>query len=129
MTSVCSKTMERLLVQQLYSYLEANGLLSDFQFGFRSGKSVGEQLLLCYNYVTQQLDLGYSVDVIFFDYKKAFELPCLGIGDPVLGWLRGLLFERRINIVVHGESSHSVNVTCGVPQSSVIGSLLFLIYI
>ena len=99
MTSVCSKTMERLLAQLLYGYLEADSLLSDFQFGFRLGRSVEEQLLLCYNYVTEQLDLGYSVDVIFFDYKKASDvvnhhvlfskLSCLGIGDPVLDWLRG----------------------------------------
>ena len=57
------------------------------------------------------------------------KLSCLGIGDPVLGWLRGFLSERSMNVVVHGESSRRINVASGVPQGSVIGPLLFLIYI
>ena len=128
--------MEKLLVQQLYDYLDANELLSRFQFGFRSGKSVDEQLLLCYDYVTRHFDLGDSVDVVFFDYKKAFDvvnhrilfakLVQLGIGDPILGWLHSFLSDRSMKVVIHGESSHRVDVGSGVPQGSVVGPLLFL---
>ena len=98
-----------------------------------------EQLLLCYDYITKKFDDGYSVDVIFFDYRKAFDvvnhrilfekLALLGIGDPVLGWLWSFLSARSMRVVVHGESSPEIDVCSGVPQGSVIGPLLFLIYI
>ena len=70
LTSVCSKTFERLVVGQLNSYLESNGLLSNFQYGFRGDRFVSEQLLLTYDYVTKYVDEGCEVHVVLYDYRR-----------------------------------------------------------
>ena len=80
-----------------------------------------------------------KIDVLYFDYRKAFDvvnhrvlltkLSCIGISNPLLGWLSDFLQNRTMKVVVHNSSSYSVNVTSGVPQGSVLGPLLFLIYI
>ena len=124
---------------QLTLHLEENDLLSQYQFGFRSGRSVSNQLLYTYDYVTRAYDGGLSVDVIFFDFRKAFDvvnhtlllrkLSCIGVGGYLLGWLRDYLQNRQMKVVVHGSQSQQRNVCSGVPQGSVIGPLLFLIYI
>lgn len=139
LTSVCCKALERMLVAQLYEYLENNSVLSPHQYGFRAGRSVEEQLLYCYDYVTKLFDGGCSVDVVFFDYRKAFDvvdhailiekLSCIGINGVVLQWFRDFLSGRRMKVVVHGECSYYVDVTSGVPQGSVVGPLLFLVYV
>ena len=76
-------------MSQLTAYLEDNCLLSPYQFGFRSGRSVLDQLLYTYDYVTQAYDNGLAVDMIFFDFRKAFDvvnhvlllskLSCIGV--------------------------------------------------
>ena len=92
LTSVCCKTMERILCQHLTEYLDSNDLLSPHQFGFRAGRSTLEQLLLVYNTVSECTDKGGTVDIILFDFSKAFDvvvhellvskLHCLGIRGP-----------------------------------------------
>ena len=139
LTSVCCKTFERIVVSKLTAYLEDNRLLSPHQFGFRSGRSVSDQLLYTYDYVTQSFDSGLGVDIIFFDFCKAFDvvnhallltmLSNIGVDGWVLGWLRDYLSDRKFKVVVHGSQSHHRNVSSGVPQGSVIGPLLFLVYI
>ena len=139
MTSICSKTLERIVTSQLYDYLNNHNLLSPVQFGFRAGLSVTDQLLLTYEYVSSHVDSGMAVDVLYFDYSKAFDvvnhrvlltkLSLIGISDPILGWLCNFLTDRTMNVVVHNTQSRAVVVTSGVPQGSVIGPLLFLIYI
>ncbi len=74
LTSVCCKSFERIIVSHLSTYLASNHLLSLHQFGFRSGKSVSDQLLYTYNYVTDYYDRGFSVDIVFFNYRKAFDV-------------------------------------------------------
>ncbi len=66
LTSVCCKSFERIVVSKLTAYLEDRQLLSPYQSGFRSGRSVSDQLLYTYDYVTQSYDSGLSVDIIFF---------------------------------------------------------------
>lgn len=139
LTSVCCKTLERIICEHLYKYLESNHLLSPHQFGFRRGRTVDDQLLLTYNSVTSWLDSTKVVDVVLFDFAKAFDTVChsvlitklrlLGVGGKVLCWIRDFLTERSMWVTVGGHRSTARSVLSGVPQGSVLGPLLFLIYI
>ena len=138
-TSVCCKTMERIVTDRLVEYLESNGILAEEQFGFRKGRSVEDQLLLAYDDVTEWLDQGYVVDIIYFDCSKAFDvvnhsellnkLRGLGIEDFFLDWIHAFLTGRLMCVVIEGESSNFKDVRSGVPQGSVLGPILFLIYV
>ena len=70
------QTMERLICTQLRSYLETNSLLNPNQFGFRSGRNTIDQLLLVYNTVSKNTDLGGVTNVNLFDFSKAFDVVC-----------------------------------------------------
>ena len=73
LTSVVCKTLERILVNKIMEYLEHNDILVKEQYGFRVGYSTTEQLLLTYDYVSKQLDSRNIVDLVFFDFEKAFD--------------------------------------------------------
>ena len=74
LTSICCKTLERIIVQALYDFLEANQLLSNDQFGFRRDRTVDDQLLIVYNDVSLWVDSGYVVDIVLFDFSKVFDI-------------------------------------------------------
>ena len=139
LTSVCCKVMEKLVVLQLRDFLEDNGLLSQCQYGFRKNRSTEDQLLLTYNDVVSWMDMGYVVDVLLLDFSSAFDvvnhvvlmcmLRSIGLGDRLLEWIHAFLSNRSMSVCVERAQSRPVEVTSGVPQGSVIGPLLFLIYV
>ena len=121
----------------LVEFLEGNRILSPHQFGFRHGRSTGDQLLLAYSDVSNRVDDGFVVDVVLLDFSKAFDIVShdvlihklrqVGVGEVLLGWICSFLVGRSMRVAVDGSCSESWEVVSGVPQSSVLGPVLFLI--
>ena len=76
LTSVPCKSLERVIAKGLNTFFTDNNILTDEQFGFRHGRSTEDQLLLTYNEITQGLDAGHPVDLVMFDFSKAFDVVC-----------------------------------------------------
>ena len=139
LTSVCCKAMERILVEQLKEHLEDNGLLSTHQFGFRKARSTEDQLLLTYKEVTDWTNEGYVVDMALLDLSKAFDLVNhsvlliklrnLGVCGLLISWVEAFLRNRVMRVLVDGCCSEERDVLSGVPQGSVLGPVLFLVYV
>lgn len=139
LSSVCVKSLERILCKFIFDYATSNNILCNEQFGFRPGRSTEDQLLRTYNDVTCAMDQGKNVDLILFGFSKAFDTVChdilldklrkLAITGKLLGWIREFLKSRVMNVVVDRQLSRPYDVVSGVPQGSVLGPLLFLLYI
>ena len=139
LTSVICKLLERLIKDHMVDFLVKHKLLNSSQHRFLKARSCLKNMLCFLEEITKWIDVGSPVDIIYLDFQKAFhkvphqrlllKLKAHGIGDSITDWIEQWLTDRRQRVVVDGEVSNWKSDLSGVPQGSVLGPILFLIYI
>ena len=139
LTSHITKIYERVIRKKLVEYLEQNDLICNKQHGFRSGRSCLTQLLHHFDDVLESLTNNVEFDSIYLDYAKAFDkmdhkllmkkLHLYEIHSKIISWIESFLTDRKQAVVVDGQLSVFAPIISGVPQGTVLGPILFLIFI
>ena len=139
LTSCVCKVLESILKDAMLSHLIINGLLCSNQHGFVPRRSCTTNLLETMDYITYQLSQKKPVDVVYMDFAKAFDtvphdllilkLTAYGFPPILVHWIGNYLKHRRQRVVLGHAESGWTPVESGVPQGSVLGPLLFVIYI
>ena len=136
-----SKILERIMYNRLYEYLTKNDILYTKQFGFRSNHSTDHAVVSLVNDITNAINSDLYTIGVFIDLLKAFDtdtvdhdillskLEHYGIKDTALLWFKDYLNNRQQCVKLGTVMTSLKSITCGVPQGSILGPLLFLIYV
>ena len=139
LTCIASKVLEHIIHSHIMKHLEQYSILTDVQHGFRAKRSTGTQLILTIHDMAKTIQDNKSVHAAVLDFSKAFDkvphkrliikLQYYGIRGPLLNWFESFLTNRSQTVVCDGKHSDPAQVTSGVPQGTVLGPLLFLLYV
>jgi hypothetical protein len=137
--SILAKVFEKIVFKYLFNYFRDHFLISVWQSGFLPGSSTITQLTEIYDQFCKAVNDGKEIRVVFLDISKAFDrvwhkgllhkLKRCGITGRLLEWLKDYLTDRQQRVIVNGQASEWGRLNAGVPQGSVLGPLLFLIFI
>ena len=138
LTSVMSKILERIVREKLLEYILDNNILPREQHGFVPKKSTVSNLIECLNDWTLNFDNNLATNIVYLDYSKCFDKVChnkllhkmktYGITGSAFNWLESFLVNRVQHVKINGSLSPAARVESGVPQGTVLGPILFLIY-
>ena len=139
LTSVVCKVLEHIIHRHIMNHCDQHNLLRSHQHGFRQNHSCESQLILSMEDIYRQHDKNKQVDMLILDFTKAFDtvphqrllkkLKHYGIDSNLHRWISSWLTERTQQVVVDGDYSSCKQVRSGVPQGTVLGLLMFLLYI
>ena len=137
--SIFDKIIEKIMHKRLYNFLGDHNILFNNQFGFQKNISTSVALIQITEKIKESIDNRKYGCGLFIDLRKAYDtvnhailltkMEHYGIRGTALEWFKSYLNNRKQYVYINGETSQLKDITCGVPQGSVLGPLLFLIYI